>query len=200
MKKVLLSLIFLGMILGFGSSGYAVPAVDIIQFPTPYFLDVEANRTSSPYYRWWNQDWGWTHSAIGTPFTTATLNISSFDVDWSEGADGEHDRIKVWDTSLADWRDIGELAGSGSTWSYAAFSLDSSLFDEIAAGLQVWMDIDSTHTQNWWAVTLAKSVLSLDEGELPGPGPGRVPEPATMLLLGSGLIGLVGFARRSFKK
>ena len=34
----------------------------------------------------------------------------------------------------------------------------------------------------------------------PAPAPVPVPEPATMLLLGSGLIGLAGLARRKFKK
>ena len=198
MKKKLLSLIFGAMVFAFGSLGYA-GVLDVIQTPTDYFVPSDAQKTTYPYYRWDADDWGWTHNPIAGPFTTATLNISAYDVDWYSDSGGEHDLIYAWDKNGVKTY-LGELDGASDEWSYTIFPLNLSLFDTaITAGLQVWMDIDSNHTDDW-AVTLAKSVLSVDGETLPGPGPGAVPEPATMLLLGSGLIGLAGYARRRFKK
>ncbi|MFH1027572.1 MAG: PEP-CTERM sorting domain-containing protein, partial [Pseudomonadota bacterium] len=64
---------------------------------------------------------------------------------------------------------------------------------------KIEVDIDSTHNYESWALTLAKSVLSIDGGIIPDPDPDPVPEPSTMILLGAGLAGLF-FARRKSQK
>ena len=64
--------------LGFAS---AHAAVDTVQYSTGYFVDVDAHKTNSPYYRYAGSDWGWQHGAIGSGFATASLNISAYDVD-----------------------------------------------------------------------------------------------------------------------
>jgi hypothetical protein len=196
MMKKLVLLIAFGLMLTFGSFAFAAPTVDVIQAPTGYFVPTDGQKYDRPdYWRGFGQDWIWTHNAIGGTITTASLNISAFDVDANYSPSNLREVDKIYAKDGANWVYLGDLAGSNDQWAYTNFVLGSSFFDDIQAGLQVKIEID-TLTQEMWLVTLAKSTLSVDGGIGPGPEPGPVPEPLTMVLLGLGLTGLAGLRRR----
>lgn len=118
------------------SSAAAVPYTDTVGYPTGFVAPSEAATYDFPYYRFQGQDWSWTHTAIASPFTTASLNISAFDVDFVQaGYTGERDSIFAYDNGVPVF--LGYLGGAGDVYAFTAFNLSSNFFDDIAAGLQV---------------------------------------------------------------
>jgi len=184
---------------------FAAPTTDVKEFSnntaTEYFLDVDANKYNSPYYRGENEDWGWTHGAIGgSGFSSIKLNISAFDVDFPD----EVDSISAYNGS--GWTPLGNLTGVDNAFSFAQFDLSGYAWAEsqVNAGLQLKMDIDVL--RQGWIVTLAKSTLEIDGGNqtcVPTPGVpcvSNVPEPGTLALMGLAMAGIAVTRKRAVKR
>jgi hypothetical protein len=173
-----------------GNTG-AQAATDIIQANTGYFLPADTPFNASPYYREGDQDWGWTHHAIGETITSATLNVGAYDVDSPD----EVDNIYALDSGT--WVLLGPLTGVNNEYSYSTFDLGANFYDDIAAGLQVKVDIDALDDS--WLLTLSKSVLIVNGGDLPPVAPTAAPEPASwaMMLIGFGAMGAAMRRRRT---
>lgn len=141
-----------------GASGFSVVT----------FKETISNAPGMGEYRWWNQDFCWTHN-FNDPFfniVSATLTIEAWDVDSDAAVDPEVDVISV------NGIPVGTLVGSTNVWTSTTFNLDPSLVGQRT--LRVCIDIDSTHTSDHWAVTIGSSELLVAYELKPG-----VPPPST---------------------
>jgi len=103
-------------------------------------------------YRWYNQDFGWTHTfdVSDACILWSDLSIYAWDIDY-DAPDGERDLI------YCDGQYLGTLYGYDKVWSTTTFTVPTSLLSDRT--LNVWLDIDSTHSDYYWAVTIGSSTL-----------------------------------------
>ena len=107
----------------------------------------------------------------------------------------------------------GDSSGATITWDGGPYIVGSPLYLLVKDGNATpawylfglndvespltWNGMDNIVLENFWVNQGAISHVTIYGN---GPGPDPVPEPATMLLLGSGLVGLAGYGRRKVSK
>ncbi len=181
MKKLLMFLCAVMLVFGMVGSASAIPYTDIYDGGRLYM----SAHSDAP-----DDSVSWTFDITDDGFDPDTQDVTSASV-----------ALNFEDNSTSDWWEIATLDVGSNFFSWQVVTGDISFTITSLMTLSDSGTVDATLTAGYGDFYFNGATLTA-EGTDPGasPVPAHTPEPGTLLLMGTGLLGLVGYGRKRFSK